>query len=81
MSDVRYAVFDDFPWAVMENYHKQWFGAQKTFTVTDKYCSKKTIQWGKPIIWLCNPEDEHSGLASEWLKDNSVRIYIDKKLY
>lgn len=81
LPDVKYAVFDDFSWDAMAKFAKQWFGAQQVFTVTDKYKSKKTIKWGKPIIWCCNPEDEHSALSSDWMKKNSIRVYVDNKLF
>lgn len=82
LSDVRYAVFDDFPWDVMKRFYKQWFGAQKTFTLTDKYKGKRTINWGKPIIWLCNPDDfDTRPIVSDWMLANTITINVTNKLY
>lgn len=81
LPDVRYAVFDDFSWDSMAKFYKQWFGAQRTFTVTDKYKAKKTIQWGKPIIWLCNPEDSHVIPDTCWMQANTIKVFIDNKLF
>ena len=52
-----YAVFDDIAggFQFFPNY-KGWLGAQKTFTVTDKYRAKKRIDWGKPCIMLMNED-------------------------
>lgn len=81
LSNVRYAVFDDFPWDRFRSFAKQWMGAQATFTVTDKYKPKMTINWGKPIIFLCNPEDEHSEMSSTWFQANLQRVYVQERLY
>lgn len=80
LSDIDYAVFDDFPWERMKPFAKQWFGAQQSFTVTDKYKSKRTINWGKPIIFLCNPED-HTIPDSDWYQKNSITFFLDNKLF
>lgn len=55
----EYVIFDDFDFKFMPS-KKAWWGAQKTFVITDKYKSKKTIQWGKPCIYLCNPDADPS---------------------
>lgn len=74
-----YAIFDDLPWEHFSKFHKQWMGCQETFTVTDKYRKKKTISWGKPSIFLCNPEDEPP--ESNWLNENSLRIRLRSSLF
>lgn len=50
---VKYIIFDDFDWKFIPS-KKAFFGAQKQFTLTDKYRTKKTVHWGKPVIYLCN---------------------------
>jgi len=79
LGTLQYAVFDDFPWDRFKFAAKQWLGAQKTFTITDKYRGKKTINWGKPCIFLCNPEDEPDW--SSWFRENTVRVFVENKLY
>lgn len=56
--DVKYAVFDDFGGFKFFPMWKCWMGAQKEFSMTDKYRKKATVKWGKASIWLCNPEDD-----------------------
>lgn len=81
IDDVRYAVFDDMPFASFPR-PKQWFGAQKTITVTDKYKGKRTINWGKPCIFLANPEDDTSLIRDlSWYQENVLLVRIDSKLY
>ena len=53
LEDAKYAVLDD----MQGNFqffpsYKGWLGAQQTFTVTDKYRGKTTIQWGAPLSGL-----------------------------
>lgn len=78
-SDVSFAIFDDFKWESFSTFHKQWLGCQEEFTLTDKYRKKQTVQWGKPCIYLCNPEDMPS--MTSWLQENCVYIYLNKPLY
>lgn len=78
--ETQYAVFDDFGGLKYCPQYKFWLGAQKQFTVTDKYKGKKIIEWGRPSIWLSNdnPLDEY-GLRDtevEWLKGNCVIIHL-----
>lgn len=77
-----YIIFDDFDFQYFPN-KKCWWGAQEEFTVTDKYTKKKTIRWGKPCIYLCNPDDDPSRhpLWNTWFDDNSIKIVLDNKLY
>lgn len=49
----NYIVFDDIDWQYLPN-KKGFFGMQKQFVITEKYMRKKTVQWGKPVIFLCN---------------------------
>lgn len=74
----EYAVFDDFEWAYMPS-KKAWWGGQQQFTITDKYRKKKTIKWGKPIIYLCNPDDdprEQVNKFPQWFRDRSMIIEL-----
>lgn len=80
-SSADYVVFDDFNIEFFPQY-KAWFGAQKRFTVTDKYRKKKTIDWGKPMIWLGNEDPRNSvKVDREWMELNSIFIFINNNLY
>jgi len=80
-SEASYVVFDDFNIEFVPQY-KSWFGAQKTFTVTDKYRKKRTINWGKPLIWIGN-EDPRNGknVDRDWMAMNAIFVFIRDNLY
>jgi len=80
----KYGVFDDFNPESLKFSYKQWFGCQKQFTVTDKYCKKCTIHWGKPSIFLMNPpvyDELKSLLDFSWIQCNTVIVILTNKLY
>lgn len=78
--DAEYVIFDDFSEDMKYLPHwKCWFGAQKTFTTTDKYRKKRTINWGKPMIWLCNRIPDYPD--PYWATENVVQISLSNKLY
>lgn len=82
--DARYAVFDDFRWDAFKFSYKQWIGAQQTFTLTDKYRKKRTVQWGNPIILLLNTEEYlvySESWDKSWIKGNLKVIYLFDPLY
>ena len=61
-------------------------GAQKEFTVTDKYMKKMTLDnWGKPCIWLNNqnPLDIPNlpYWQREYLEANCIFVNLDHKIY
>lgn len=80
----KYAVWDDvreLPWS-----YKQWLGGQEEFEISDKYARVRTIEWGKPCIFLCNAQawemikkDPH--FDSEWWNGNVITLHVDNKLY
>jgi hypothetical protein len=53
-----YTVFDDIPFEKLIA-AKGWIGCQHTITFTDKFKPKITITWGKPSIFLLNPEADY----------------------
>lgn len=75
-SEADYVIFDDFEWDYFPN-KKSWWGGQLEFTVTDKYRKKRTIKWGKPMIWLNN---EHPPLTN-WFLDNAYIVTLNSPLY
>jgi len=80
--EAKYLVADDIPFQFFPN-KKQWFGAQLEFTATDKYFRKKTLKWGKPLIFICNPDEDpsHTHLWSTWFDMNCIRIEITESLF
>lgn len=80
--EAKYIVMDDIPFGFMPN-KKQWWGAQLEFTATDKYHRKKQIRFGKPLIFVCNPEDHPrtTPFWNVWFEDNSVEINITDTLF
>lgn len=81
-ADAKYIIFDDVPFEFFPN-RKQWLGAQKEFTATDKYRRKTTLTWGKPCIYIVNPEDNphNSPLWNPWFEQNVVTVYLRSRLY
>lgn len=81
----EYAVLDDFGGFKFFPHWKGWLGGQREFVVTDKYRKKKTVKWGKPAIWLCNPEDDPRGDLSMgarlWLDGNVDVITLFSPLF
>jgi len=77
-----YLVADDIEFQFFPN-KKQWWGAQKEFTATDKYHRKISITWGKPLIFICNDDQDprRSPFWSPWFEDNTIAINIYEKLY
>jgi len=80
--DAEYVIFDDFEFEYMPN-KKAWWGAQKTFTMTDKYHRKVTINWGKPLIYICNPDQDPRTHRSwcDFFSINCIQVDIINKLY
>jgi len=72
-SSVSYAIFDDFEWQFMP-FKKCFFGCQKCFVLTDKYKGKRTVEWGKPMIFICN--ELPNELCSSWYKENTELVQV-----
>ena len=83
--DADYIVLDDFP-TDFPKYFPCWkcfFGGQREFTLTDKYRGKKTVHWGKPMIWLSN-ESVYTHLnaeQSDFIRRNCTVICLNEKLF
>ena len=61
-------------------------GAQRQFTVTDKYTKKKVFDnWGKPCIWLNNQNPLFIPNLPDWqreyLEANCIFVNLDHRLY
>lgn len=80
-----YIILDDFSSDINKFFPcwKCFFGGQKQFVLTDKYRGKKTVHWGKPMIWLSN-EDIFGKLNIEhinFIKANCEVVILSNKLY
>lgn len=71
-----YIVWDDFGWEYIPA-KKGFIGAQKEFTLTDKYRKKKTVTWGKPSIVLTNDEPT----LTNWERVNTEVVRINERLF
>lgn len=80
-----YVVFDDICWDSIKHSAKSWFGAQRDFSVSDKYRKKKRIKGGVPTIFLCNPDaycDELKRFVEgDWGSANISVVHLETKLY
>jgi len=80
----RYVVLDDFNIKFFPAW-KCFFGAQKRFVLTDKYRKKRTVNWGRPTIFLCNPDGDPrrvlSGFELEWLRANTDMVDLATPLF
>lgn len=80
--EAKYIIFDDVDFDFLPA-AKAFWGAQKTFTLTDRYRKKKTVSFGKPCIFLCNEDQDPFTKKhwSEWYADNSIRVHVHNKFY
>jgi len=81
--DAEYIVLDDFDIKYFPHW-KCFLGSQGRFALTDKYRKKRTVEWGRPCIWLCNPEYDpriYLRESLDWLSKNCVFIHLAEKLY
>lgn len=80
-----YVVFDDINWDTIKSSAKSWFGAQRDFSVCDKYRQKKRILGGIPCIYLCNPDayrdDLFNFVRGDWGIHNITVVELTEKLY
>lgn len=78
-SDADYVIFDDWnDWSRLINY-KCFLGAQRQFTITDKYAKKRTVLWGKPTIILSNQEPMFPDPV--WIHANCVSVFVNTPFY
>lgn len=83
IDDAKYAVFDDMQggFKFFPSY-KGWLGAQQSFTVTDKYKGKTTIQWGRPTIWCMNEDPTTcTDVDYNWLQGNCFIVRIKDPIF
>lgn len=82
--DAKYMVMDDFEWKYVPN-KKQLIGCQAEVELTDKYVRKKTKKWGKPVIYLCNEDQDPFVFMTEveklFWKENFVYYTLTSKLF
>lgn len=74
-----YIVFDDIDWEFLPN-KKPFLGGQRQFTITDKYAGKRTVEWGKVCIYLCNNIPSFGNL-NDWIMANCEIITLEHPLF
>lgn len=85
-----YLIYDDIRFD--PKFLKGLWGGQKQITMTDKYRKKMTVKWGKPFIFICNPEDspwevkDNKGdrvlyQREEWWRENCVEVVINGPMF
>ena len=81
-SDADYLIIDDIEWKYVPA-KKALLGAQEQFTMTDKYRKKVTLMWGKPTIYLCNPDQDVYNTCEErvWLRGNVQYTILHNKIF
>lgn len=92
-NDAEYLILDDIPFEHLGDKRKALWGAQKEMVLSDKYCKKRNVRWGKPMIFLCNPGEDfrnlpfteksglRNGLELEWYTANCTVVTINEKLW
>lgn len=71
---------DDIEWQYVPD-KKQFFGSQKEFALTDKYKGKKTVKWGKPLIFLCNYDPVVQDGWNSWFDARCLVVEVNNRLY
>lgn len=81
--NAKYIVLDDIDVKFFPQW-KSFLGCQQQFVLTDKYRKKRTVKWGRPCIWCCNPEYDPRGAlpySREWLECNCDFITLSSALF
>lgn len=88
MSSASYIVLDDISLSSCSiSLWKGLLGAQKQFVATDKYRKKTVVKFGKPCIFLCNPDSDpwrDNKLTVDfldWLNLNCIKVDLEHPLY
>lgn len=84
--EAEYIIFDDMdiPGKNLEDYFRSWkcfFGAQKEFTLCDKYKKKQKVHWGKPMIYISNDEIQCNTKTMDYIRKNSVIVNVYNTFY
>lgn len=83
-NNAEYIVLDDIQFEYIPA-KKMLFGAQKEFTLTDKYKGKRLVKWGKACIYLfnkdMNPFKNMSCYEKDWYDLNVFYCELFNKLY
>lgn len=93
-ANAEYLVIDDIPFEFFGGSRKALWGAQSEIVITDKYRKKRSVKWGKPMIFCCNPDNDFRLLPDktrknlylrdselEWYNANTFVVEVINKLY
>jgi len=91
-NEAEYLVLDDISFEFCPSRQSLW-GSQKELVLTDKFARKRSVKWGKPLIFLCNHHNDYrfaldkrgNNLLSlsekEFYEGNSVVVEVRERLY
>jgi hypothetical protein len=93
-NEAEYLVWDDMSFDKIGGVRKGLWGAQKELTLHDKFARKRSVKWGKPMIFLCNKDNDFRYMLdksgrnkllsldeTEWYEDNCVIVEVNTRLY
>lgn len=78
--DAQFLIMDDIEWDFVPD-KKGFFGSQKEFSTTDKYKGKRTLKWGKPLIFLCNYDPTICPGWNQWYDERMLVVKITNKMF
>jgi hypothetical protein len=89
-----YLVLDDIAFDYIGGSRKSLWGSQREMTLTDKFQRKRSVSWGKPMIYLCNKDSDFRYMLDknqkfdylrpceqEYYMDNCVIVEVDEPLF
>jgi len=91
--EANYLVLDDCSFIRLGEKRKSLWGAQEHIVLDDKYHRKRTVKWGKPLIWLCQREQDFRWVMDqrgntylnndelEWYVNNTVIVELERPLF
>lgn len=92
-NSVDVIVFDDVIFEFIKG-RKQFWGCQRDFIIDDKFRTKRRIEGGIPMIFLCNNEEDFEvarkkkdggfvlqGTEFDWYRQNTIRVDVINKMY
>jgi len=91
-NEAQYLVIDDISFPLIGGGRKALWGSQKELTLTDKFARKRAVKWGKPMIFLCNGDNDfrymmHKGhkyldaVEVEYYEANAVIVEVSDRFY
>ena len=92
-NEAEYLVLDDISFEHIGGARKTLWGSQKELVLTDKFARKRSVKWGKPMIFLCNNgqdfrymHDKRGGPVlnreeCDYYEENAVIVEITERMF